>query len=73
MSAGVFTGALGHSLAIGLPAGALGVSAGYLLGIFAGVWLQYLGLMAALLNFLAGLAVLGLFCVDIVLLFGSLF
>lgn len=73
VSAGVFTGALGHSLAIGLPAGALGFAAGYLLGILAGFWLQYLGWMAALLNFLAGLAVLGLFCVDIVLLFGSFF
>lgn len=73
VSAGVFVGSLKHSIAIGLPAGAGGFAAGYLLGILAGFWFQYLGWMAALINYLAYLAVLGLLCVDIVLLFGSFF
>ena len=70
ISAGVFVGALSHSLPLGLLVGAGGFIGGYLLGILAGLWFQYLGWVAALLNMLAGLAVLGMFVVDIVLLFG---
>lgn len=70
ISAGVFVGTLNHSLTLGIPACAGGFVAGYLLGIPAGLWLQYLEWVAALLNMLAGLFVLGMFVVDIVLLFG---
>jgi len=70
LTAGIFTGSLHHLLMLGLLAGTVGLIAGYLLGILAGLWFQYLGWVATLLNILAGLAVLGMFVVDIVLLFG---
>lgn len=69
ISAGIFAGSLQHSLARGLVAGSGGLIAGYLLGILAGLWLQRLGWLASLVNGLAGLAVLGMFVVDLVLLF----
>jgi hypothetical protein len=34
----------------------VGLLGGYVLGIFAGVWLQYLGWMAVIVSMLAGLA-----------------
>ena len=73
LSGGVFTGTLEHSFLKGLLVGAAGVLAGYLLGIIAGLWLQYLGWLADILNMLAFLAVFGMICVDIVLVGGSLF
>jgi hypothetical protein len=73
LSAGVFTGTLEHSLLKGLTVGAAGVIAGYLLGIMAGLWLQYLGWLADILNMLAFLAVFGMLFVDIVILGGSIF
>jgi hypothetical protein len=70
ITAGVFVGTLNHSLTLGVSACTGGLVAGYLLGITAGFWLQYLGWVAALLNILASLFVLGMLVVDIVLLFG---
>ena len=37
---------------------------------FAGLWFQCLGLLAVVLNFLAGVAVIGMIVLDLVLLFG---
>jgi len=73
ISAGVFVGTLEHSLSLGLLVGSGGLIAGYLLGILAGLWFQYLGWLASMVNILAGLAVFGMFSVDLVLLAGSLF
>lgn len=73
ISAGVFVGTLEHSVPMGLLIGLGGLIAGYLLGIMAGLWFQYLGWLASMVNILAGLAVLGMLCVDLVLLGGSLF
>jgi len=73
ISCGVFIGTLQHSLLLGLSAGFAGFIAGYLTGIMAGLWLQYLGWLAVTMNALAGLAVLGMFAVDLVLLSGALF
>lgn len=73
ISGGVFVGTLDHSLPLGLLCGSAGLLAGYLIGIFAGIWLQYLGWLSAMVNGLAGLAVFGLIIVDLVLLAGSMF
>jgi hypothetical protein len=70
ITSGVFIGALERSFALGLLAGAGGFVAGYGIGIFAGLWLQYLGWMADLLNGISYLAILGMFVVDLVLLAG---
>jgi hypothetical protein len=70
ITSGVFIGALEHSFALGLLAGAGGLVAGYGIGILAGLWLQYLGWMAGLLNGMSYLAILGMFVVDLVLLAG---
>lgn len=72
VTAGIFAGALNHSLVLGFLVSAGGLFAGYLLGILAGFYLQYLGWMSLLLNFLSGLGVLGMLIVDIVLLSGVL-
>ncbi len=70
---GVFVGTLEHSLSLGLLTGSAGLFAGYLLGILAGLWLQYLGWLSAAVNGLAGLAVVGMLSVDLVLLSGAIF
>ncbi|OPY79832.1 MAG: hypothetical protein A4E64_00292 [Syntrophorhabdus sp. PtaU1.Bin058] len=72
ISCGVFIGTLRHSLLLGLSAGLAGFIGGYLLGIMAGYWLQYLGWISVTVNGLAGLAALGMFVVDLVLLSGVL-
>ncbi len=72
LTAGIFVGTLNHSLLLGLMVGGGGLIAGYLFGILAGLWLQYLGWMAPILNLIAGLAVIGMFVVDMVLLAGAL-
>ena len=73
ITTGVFVGTLEHSLSLGLLVGSGGLIAGYLLGILAGLWLQYLGWLASIVNLIAGLAVFGMFFVDLVLLSGALF
>lgn len=73
ITAGVFAGTLEHSLLLGLLVGTGGLIAGYLLGILAGLWFQYLGWLSAMVNALAGLAILGMLVVDMVLLSGVLF
>lgn len=73
LTSGVFVGTLEHSLTQGVLVGAAGLIAGYILGIWAGVWLQYLGWLAPMVNGLAALAVLGMLAVDLVLLSLSFF
>jgi hypothetical protein len=69
LSAGIFIGALVHyPLFQGLLVGAAGLLAGYLMGILAGLALQYIGWLAAVLDPLAGLVVFGMLVVDLVLL-----
>jgi hypothetical protein len=70
LTAGIFTGTLEHSFCLGLLGSAAGLVLGYVLGIFAGLWFQYLGSLAVLLDMLAGLAIIGMIVVDLVLLFG---
>ncbi|MBI5576322.1 MAG: hypothetical protein HY896_08155 [Deltaproteobacteria bacterium] len=72
-TAGIFIGTLEHSLPLVLTAAPAGLAAGYLLGILAGLWFQYLGWIAVLVNGIAALAVVGMIVVDLVLLSGALF
>ena len=72
LTSGIFVGTLDHSLSFGLLVGAGGLIAGYLIGILAGLWLQYLGWLALIVNLLAGLAVIGMFAMDLMLLSGFL-
>jgi hypothetical protein len=73
ISAGIFIGTLDHSSLKGLLVGSAGLVAGYLLGILFGLWFQYLGWLAGMLNLVAYLAVIGMLFVDLVLLGGNLF
>lgn len=68
VTAGIFIGTLEHSLVLGLLSGTGGLLFGYVMGIFAGLWFQYLGWIAPLVNMLSGLAILGMILVDLVLL-----
>lgn len=70
LTAGIFNGTLEHSFFIGLLGSVAGLVLGYVLGIFAGLWFQYLGSLAVLLDLLAGLAIIGMIVVDLVLLLG---
>jgi len=72
ITGGVFVGTLEHSLSLGLLAGSAGLVTGYLLGILAGLWLQYLGWLSAAVKGLAGLAAVGMLSVDLMLLSGVL-
>ena len=70
-SVAVFLGTLEHyTLYQALSAGGAGLIAGYLLGMVAGLVLQYLGWLSVLLDRLAGLAVIGMLVLDLVLLSG---
>jgi hypothetical protein len=70
ITSGIFTGSLEHSFSLGLLGSVAGLILGYVLGIFAGLWLQYLGLLAVVLNVLAFPAIIGLVVLDLVLLLG---
>jgi hypothetical protein len=72
LTAGIFTGFLEHSASLGMALGGAGLVAGYLLGILGGLYLQYLGWMAVLVNGLAWMAVIGMLGLDLVLLGGGL-
>ncbi|MBA4418442.1 MAG: hypothetical protein C0392_11135 [Syntrophus sp. (in: bacteria)] len=70
LTAGLFIGSVNHlSRGAGICASILGVLAGYITGIFGGLWAQYLGWIAGLLNGFAGLMIIGMVVVDILLLF----
>lgn len=51
-----------------LLCGLAGALAGYILGIFGGLWVQRLGWLSEVLNYLAGIALIGMVIVDIILL-----
>lgn len=51
-----------------LLCGLAGALAGYILGIFGGLWVQRLGWLSEALNVLAGIALIGMVIVDIILL-----
>jgi hypothetical protein len=70
LTAGMYFGTHKNSLVLGLLSGSAGLLIGYLLGIFAGLQIQRLGWLAALLNILAGFVTIGLIIFDVVLLFG---
>jgi hypothetical protein len=71
ITAGLFWGSINHySHGVETIAAALGLLAGYITGIFGGLWAQYLGWVSGLLNGLAGLGIIGMVIVDLVLLFG---
>jgi len=73
ITSGIFVGTLEHSFFLGLLVGSAGFIGGYLLGILAALWLQYLGWLSVIVNIIAGLAIAGMFIVDLVLLSGVLF
>lgn len=73
LTAGIFVGTMNHSLLLGLLVGSAGLLAGYVLGIFAGLWFQHLGWLASMMNLIAGLAIIGMLVVDMVLLSGAIF
>lgn len=70
VSAGIFNGSLKHSPVLMVLGSLSGLFAGYIIGIFAGLYMQYLGWIAVLLNILAGVSIIGMVIVDLVLLFG---
>jgi hypothetical protein len=69
VTVGLFAGSLEHSHTRALVYAAIGLAAGYPLGILAGLFAQRLGWIAGLLDSLAMVALLGLIVVDIVLAF----
>jgi hypothetical protein len=73
ITSGVMVGTLNHSLVLGLCASVAGLAAGYLIGIFTGLFMQYLGHIAVILNGIAAVAIIGIVLVDIVLLSGAIF
>jgi hypothetical protein len=74
LTAGIFISTLGHySFFQSLLTSAAGFILGYAMGILAGLGLQYFGWMAAILDPLAGLMVLGMLVLDLVLLSEALF
>ena len=74
LTAGIFISTLNHyPFFQSLLISAAGLILGYVLGILAGLGLQYLGWMAAILDALAGLMVFGMLMLDLVLLSGALF
>ncbi len=70
ISAGIFNGSLKHSQSSMVLGSLSGLFAGYVIGIFAGLYMQYLGWIAVLLNSIAGVSIIGMAIVDLVLLFG---
>jgi hypothetical protein len=68
ITAGLYIGKIQHSLFWGLLSGALGLSLGYVFGIFAGLWFQYLGWIGAIVDMLSGPAIIGMIVVDLALL-----
>ncbi len=66
---GIPVGMSHHSFMLGACASLVGLVAGYVIGIFAGLWTQRLGWMAIVVNALAGFAALILGIAAIVLLF----
>jgi hypothetical protein len=64
---GIPIGIDNHSTFLGVLASLGGLLGGYMLGIFAGLWLQHLGWMAIILNMLAGFAAIVVGCVTLIM------
>lgn len=68
-TAGLGTGhAYKTTYGVRLLCGLAGAVAGYILGILGGLWVQRLGWLSEVLNYLAGIALIGMVIVDIILL-----
>lgn len=69
LTSGIFFGRLEHhSSGLRLLEGVGGLIAGYVIGVLAGLWLQYLGFMSKFLDGLALPAIVGMIVVNLVLL-----
>lgn len=74
LTAGIFISSINHySFLPGLLLCLAGLIIGYMMGLAAGLGLQYLGWLAVVLNGLAYLAIIGMAAVDLVLLSGAIF
>lgn len=74
LTAGIFTSSLNHySFLLSLLICAAGFVVGYIIGLAAGLGLQYLGWLAVALNGAAYLAIIGMVVLDLVLLSGAIF
>jgi hypothetical protein len=69
MTLGAFTGSLAHSHVQSLLYAAVGLAAGYPLGVGAGLSAQRLGWIAGVLDYLAMLGLFGVVVVDIMLVY----
>lgn len=72
VSAGLWLGTSSHATLVAVAAGVAGALIGYVLGIFAGLWLQALGPLGTLLGLLTYLGVIALVGVDLILIFAVL-
>lgn len=73
LTVGIFFSTMEHfHLFPSLVLCAAGLIAGYVVGIIAGLWLQYVGWMATVLNQVAAAAVIGMLVLDLVLLSGAM-
>ncbi len=68
-SSGVLAGLDSHSAWLGASTSVAGLCAGYMLGIIAGLWFQYLGWIVSVVNVLAGFAAIVMGVADLFLLF----
>ncbi len=73
ITAGLFLGFIHKSLLLGMTGSLFGLIAGYSIGIYAGVWINYLGWIGALFIYISLLAIAGMVVVDLVFLFGLIF
>jgi len=74
LTAGIFTSSLNHyPFYLSLLICIAGLVIGYIIGILAGLGLQYLGWLAVIFNGLAFLAIIGMVVLDLVLLSGAIF
>jgi len=69
LSSGIYAGFDKHSLLLGITAGTAGLIAGYGTGIFAGLWMQYLGWTVSVVNMMAGSAAFIMAGTDVVMIF----
>jgi hypothetical protein len=65
---GIPIGMDNHSTYLGVLASLGGLFGGYMLGIFAGLWLQHLGWMAIILDMLAGFAAIAMGSATLIML-----
>jgi hypothetical protein len=71
MSAGLWFATTHHAPLVAAGVGVAGALTGYVLGIFAGLWLQALGPLAIPLGFLSYVGVIALGVIDLILIFAA--